>query len=115
MSANRKNQYYHDVVLHHRVLKLLLSHSKTPVSQNHWLAFMAGIATTLTRVELVNDPILDDLVALFLTRVPFLLPPIFEMLDSPGFITGSSSGGSCGSWPSSTTLSSARLAMLQIA
>jgi hypothetical protein len=59
MSANRKNQYYHDVVLHHRVLKLLLSHSKTPVSQNHWLAFMAGIATTLTRVELVNDPILD--------------------------------------------------------
>jgi glycosyltransferase involved in cell wall biosynthesis len=87
MSANRKNQYYHDVLLHHRVLKLLLSHSKTPVSQNHWLAFMAGILTTLTRLELVDDPILDDLVALFLKALQdagSFLPPVFESLDSPG-------------------------------
>jgi glycosyltransferase involved in cell wall biosynthesis len=88
MSANRKKQYYYDCVLHRTVLELFLRNSKIPVSQNHWLAFIAGILTTLSRVELRHDPIRDELIALFfegLQDASSYLPPAFEKLDSSGF------------------------------
>jgi GT2 family glycosyltransferase len=87
MSKNFRKQYYHDALLHPVVLKLLFSDGKIQVSQNHWLAFMAGVLTTLTRAELRREPILDELVKLFfkaLQDAGSSLPPVFDKLDSSG-------------------------------
>ena len=87
MSANRKRQYYHDALLHPVVLKLLSGESKIQVSQNHWLAFFAGVLTTLTRAELMQEPILSELINLFfkaLQNAGSSLPPVFDKLDSAG-------------------------------
>jgi hypothetical protein len=87
-SANRRKVYYHDALLHSAVLKLFFSDGKIQVSQNHWLAFIAGVLTTLTHAELRPEPILDDLVKLFfkaLQEAGSSLPPVFDKLDSSGF------------------------------
>jgi glycosyltransferase involved in cell wall biosynthesis len=68
MSANRFNQYYHDALLHFRVFSYFLSASEN-VSVPNWLAFWAGVLTTLARLELQKDPILEDLCSLFLKSV----------------------------------------------
>ena len=87
MSKNLRKQYYHDALLHPVVLKLLLSGGKIRASQNHWLAFIAGVLTTLTRAELRREPIHDELVKLFfkaLQDAGASLPPVFAKLDSSG-------------------------------
>jgi glycosyltransferase involved in cell wall biosynthesis len=87
MSSNLGKQYYHDALLHHVVLKLLFDDCKIRTAQNHWLAFFAGLLTTLTRTELRAEPILDELVKLFfkaLRDAGSSLPPVFDKLDSPG-------------------------------
>jgi hypothetical protein len=87
MSSNLRRQYYHDALLHPVVLRLLFNDSKILASQNHWLAFFAGLLTTLTRAELAREPILDSLVKLFfraLQDAGSSLPPVFEKLDSSG-------------------------------
>jgi GT2 family glycosyltransferase len=87
MSSNLKKQYYHDALLHPVVLKLLSSDNALRTSQNHWLAFFAGLLTTLMRAELGGEPILDDLVKLFfkaLQDADSSLPPVFDKLDSSG-------------------------------
>lgn len=87
LSANRRKLYYQDALLHSTVLKLFFSDGKIQVSQNHWLAFIAGVLTTLTRAELRGEPILDHLVNLFfkaLQDAGSSLPPVFSKLDSSG-------------------------------
>jgi GT2 family glycosyltransferase len=87
MSANRKRQYYHDALLHPVVLKLLSGDSKIQISQNHWLAFFAGVLTTLMRTELRREAILYELVDLFFQALQVAgssLPPAFDKLDSAG-------------------------------
>jgi hypothetical protein len=87
LSTNHRRQYYHDALLHPVVLKLLFSGGKIQVSQNHWLAFIAGVLTTLTRAELRREPILEELVKLFfkaLQDAGSSLPPEFDKLNSSG-------------------------------
>jgi glycosyltransferase involved in cell wall biosynthesis len=87
MSSNLRKQYHHDALLHHVVLKVLFSDRKIQISQNHWLAFFAGLLTTLMRAELGGEPILDDLIKLFfkaLQDADSSLPPVFDQLNSSG-------------------------------
>jgi glycosyltransferase involved in cell wall biosynthesis len=87
MSSNLKKQYYHDALLHSVVLRSLFRSSKIQASQNHWLAFFAGLLTTLTRAELRQEAILDDLIKLFFKALQDAgpnLPPAFDKLDSSG-------------------------------
>lgn len=87
MSANLKKQYYHDALLHPVVFRLLFCDSKIQVSQSHWLAFFAGLLTTLTRAELRDEPIIADLVKLFfraLQDAGTAMPPASDRLDSSG-------------------------------
>jgi glycosyltransferase involved in cell wall biosynthesis len=87
MSRNLRRQYYHDALLHSVVLKMLLSGGKFRASQNHWLAFIAGVLTTLTRAELRREPVHDELVKLFIKALQDAgssLPPVLDKLDSSG-------------------------------
>ncbi len=87
MSSNLGKQYYHDALLHPVVLRLLFSDSRIRSSQDHWLAFFAGLLTTMTRAQLRHEPILDDLVKLFfraLQDAGTSLPPVFDRLSSSG-------------------------------
>jgi glycosyltransferase involved in cell wall biosynthesis len=87
MSANRRKQYHHDALLHPVVLKLLFSRPEIRASQNHWLAFFAGVLTTMMRAELRDEPILHELARLFLDALRDAgssLPPALDRLDSAG-------------------------------
>lgn len=85
MSSNLAKQYRHDALLHPVVLRVLLGSKNIRISQGHWLAFYAGLLTTLLRVELQGDPVLDNLVRLFFQAMQSAsLPPAFDQLDLPG-------------------------------
>jgi glycosyltransferase involved in cell wall biosynthesis len=87
MSSNLAKQYHHDALLHPVVLRSLLGSKNNRISLNHWLAFYAGLLTTLARAELRDDPVLDDLIKLFFSSLQDagpILPPVFDQLDASG-------------------------------